>query len=294
MSIRFKTFITELNVIPGNATAVVQGIAGRFPNTVKRATGSDLGFVVNAKKEDKINTQKPEAKRKLETDALKKVVRSDEYRNASEEERSKMLETGISSIGDNPSIEGSDAEFRVRQDQRAKNIDRDVKARLAAMTPEEKEVEFNRAEADSAARSAARYEQGRKAAEGGQLSGMDDVRAMKDFFAKNRRDRNRNQSEILSQADRDIASMDKDPSTIYQGIDKLSNKTKPELDSFIKSKTPRQRARFVLGDQGVDVNDPTAVQREADRRSQMGDRYRNQSAIAKGQRIAKASFGKQP
>mgnify|MGYP000915867241 CR=1 FL=1 len=74
-----------------------------------------------------------------------------------------MLETGISSIGDNTSIGGSDAEYRVRQDQRAKNIEKDVKARLAAMTPEEKEVEFNRAEgvkddATAAEKAAARAE----------------------------------------------------------------------------------------------------------------------------------------
>lgn len=89
-------------------------------------------------KEDEINAQKPEAKRKLETDALKKVVRSDEYKNASEEERSKMLETGISSVGDAPSIEGSDAEFRVSQDQRAKNIDSQTRKDFESMTPEEK------------------------------------------------------------------------------------------------------------------------------------------------------------
>jgi len=138
MNTRFKTFIAEVNVIPGNAATVVQGIAGRSPNTFKRATGSDLGFVVNAKKEDKINAQKPEAKRKLETDALKKVVRSDEYKNASEEERSKMLETGISSVGDTPSIEGSDAEFRVSQDQRARNIDSQTRKDFESMTPEER------------------------------------------------------------------------------------------------------------------------------------------------------------
>ena len=186
-----------------------------------------------------------------------------------------------------------------------------MKARLAAMTPEEKEVEFTRAESDSAARSAARYEQGRKAAEGGQLSGMDDVSAMKDFFAQKRRTWNKITEPIRTQSSRDIASFDKNPRPKYRGIDALSKLSKSEIDSLIKSRSQEEKFKFVYRDQGIDTDDPAAVQREHDRRSKISSKVIN---TLQGQKIArddwseimagrpaesglkgsKASFGNQP
>ncbi len=285
MSIRFKTFITELNVIPGNAATVVQGIAGRFPNTFKRATrddqpegtplssprtsekdrGSDLGFVVNAKKEDEINAQKPEAKRKLETDALKKVVRSDEYKNASEEERSKMLETGISSVGDAPSIEGSDAEFRVSQDQRAKNIDSQTRKDFESMTPEEKMLTPDEMRKQGLIGS--KYGQKKSVSTGRpvnpnnpfgpKISTPDDKNSKYQYIPnKPRQYANRDRAKLFAAQD--------DLSTLKQGIG--------------------DRAR-----QRIQRDSPILNQADRDIAS-----MNRETATAKRQSIAKASFGKQP
>lgn len=93
-----------------------------------------------------VTTPSPVVKQKLETDALRKVTSSPEYASASPEERSRMLERGLQSIGDNPvgaadqftSQEDRDAAYSTAQDVRAQNIDRDIQSQMANLSDEER------------------------------------------------------------------------------------------------------------------------------------------------------------
>ena len=230
------------------------------------------------RRRDAIEAEKPHTRREMEMDALRTTTSSDAYKNASEEERSKMLDNALElrSVGDNVNRNMSDAEFSVAQDVRGENIRRDTRTRLDAMSPEDRQSEFDRVNRKFDQDTEARYQRGRRAAQGGKLSSMDDVRAMKDFFARNRRDYRDATRDLLGQAERDIdssqryaenrtdAELERLKSGNLRGM-QFGARTKDEPNKMSDAEI-RDRKEFIMQDQGVNIYDPNAVQSEKERR----------------------------
>jgi len=237
-------------------------------------------------KQDAIKAEKPKAREKMEMDALRKTTSSDAYRNASEEERSNMLDKSMElrSVGDNPSMNMSDAEYNVAQDVRGENIRKDTRAKLDAMSPEERQAEFDRVNTKFDQDKEARYQRGRKAAQGGKLSSMNDVRAMGDYFASNRRDYKKVADPIMAAARKDIDSSqryaenrtDAEFERLKQGNlrgMRFDPRSEGEPNKMSDAEI-RDRKEFIMQDQGVNIFDPKSVQAERERRQVLAGQTR--------------------
>ena len=229
---------------------------------------TDREYYDAAMKQDALKAEKKKIRSKMEMDSLKKTVRSDSYRNASQSERQNMIDKSyqLRSVGDNPNINMSDAEFSVAQDVRRENISRDMDAKLAAMTPEQRQASYDK-------RSAARYERGRKAAQGGPITSMGDVRAMKDYFASNRKDYKNIAAPVMKQA--------------KQAIKVMSN-----LDPKVNN-TPTKIATSVFKSRGIDTKNPDLVKFERERRQVLAGQTRVglDNLLRKRMGMNKAGFG---
>lgn len=232
---------------------------------------TDREYYDAAMKQDALKAEKKKIRSKMEMDSLKKTVRSDAYRNASQSERQNMIDKSyeLRSVGDNPNINMSDAEFDVAQDIRGENIRKDTRTKLDAMTPEQRQASYDETEA----RSAARYETGRKAAQGGKLSSMDDVRAMKDYFASNRSDYKNIAAPVMKQAKQDI---------------KVMSNLDPKVNN-----TPTKIATSVFKSRGIDTKNPDLVKFERGRRQVLAGQTRVglDNLLRKRMGMNRAGFG---
>ena len=258
---------------------------------------------------DAMKAQDAKKREEMEIEALKKTTRSNSYGNASEEERSKMLETGISSIGNDPSTSSSNAEFRVRQNQRAKNIDTQTQNDFNSMTPDQKMLSPD--EMRKRGLIASKYGQTKSVSTGrplnpnnpygpkistpddkdtkyqyrpdkpiqypnnsrGQLfAAQDDLSNLKQGIRDRRAERASRDSSINSQANRDIYSAQKFPGTAG------------DLNRHQRPLRANEKSRLMLQDQGVDVNNPMALARESGRRQNMLSTFQRQTAIARANR----------
>ena len=144
-------FSLREQAIPMNTAASVNAsIASAYPETV-RAQGERQSQFVNAversNEEDK-KKKKGEIEQKSGEDVLRRVTSSQEYADASEEERGKMLDAALQSRGDDPSAfanqyGGSDsnaqrAAYSLAQDTRRQNIDLDVQSQMSQLSDEER------------------------------------------------------------------------------------------------------------------------------------------------------------
>tara|TARA_X000001388_G_scaffold43857_2_gene30964 strand:+ start:2100 stop:2954 length:855 start_codon:yes stop_codon:yes gene_type:complete len=204
------------------------------------------------------------AKEDLQQKGLEDVVRSDAYRDASDEERDKLLDDAMNLRGVAGATRGTQtdpnvdmATFRAISQQRGENVMADTRAELAQMSPEEKERSFQDAMDRTTQSREADYARGRDAffsADGPQS--MADVDAMRRYFKSNRRDYGDATRDLFSQAQRDLTSAEKDP--VFG-----PPKTNTDL---------RRRMEFVMQDQGVDINDPDALKAETERRKILADK----------------------
>lgn len=263
MTKRFKTFILEEYTSSDGVT----------PMTAREK-------YAEYQEQDALKVEKKKVRERMEIDALRKTTSNDAYRNASEEERSKMLNTSLElrDIGDNPSTPGrTKAEYSVAHDIRGENIGRDTRAKLKAMSPEERQAEFNRVIKQHDDRREKSYQRGKKAAHGGKLSSMDDVRAMKDFFAQNREQYRKAIHPIFSQSARDNASEEKyEKNRTPAQLEKLKkgelrgmkfDLENPTQSTKLNDAEVRDRREFVMQDQGVDITDRAALEKERVRRA---------------------------
>lgn len=142
-------FSVNEQAIPMNvSTNVTRAVATAYPETTRRASGSNSTLVdrVQVANQQERDAAAPEVKEKLQTDALKRVTSSPEYASASEEERTKMLERGLQSIGDDPVATSNqftspaerDAAYSTSQDTRSQNIDQDIQSQMAGLSDEER------------------------------------------------------------------------------------------------------------------------------------------------------------
>jgi hypothetical protein len=144
-------FSLREQVIPMNTAASVNAsIASAYPETVRAQGTAASNFVdrVQYQNEEDKKKKKSEIEQKSGVDALRRVTSSQEYADASEEERSKMLDAALQSRGDDPAAfanqyGGSDsnsyrAAYSLAQDTRRQNIDRDVQSQYSQLSDEEK------------------------------------------------------------------------------------------------------------------------------------------------------------
>ena len=252
----FNKDIFETHIQNSNSNNIMS--AGRIaPFSLNEQGKTNREKYDEYQRQDRANAAKSEVKIDLQKDALKRVVGSPEYANASQEERQKMMDRGMSSVGDDPNKAASSyddpdksaAAFDVAQDARAQNIKRETGEKLAAMTPEQRDQEYQRVNTA--------WDR-RMSTAGDSVKTMADVSDLRTKLSYDRANRARIAAPVLSAAKRDLGSAVKD-----------SGRQDP-----YRPPNPRERSKFILRDQGVNVNDPVAVQREKVRRQVIGGQYR--------------------
>lgn len=209
---------------------------------------------------DKEKADTKKAKEDLQRKGLEDVVRSDAYRDASDEERDRLLDDAMNLRNVPGATRGTQtdpnvdmATWRAISQQRGENVMADTRAELAQMSPEEKEKSFQDAMDRTTQSREADYARGRDAffsADGPQS--MADVDAMRRYFKSNRRDYRDATRDLFDQSRRDFASAEKDKDAVG-GPPRTNAET-------------RRRAEFIMKDQGVDIKDPKALQAETERR----------------------------
>jgi len=144
-------FSLREQAIPMNTAASVNAsIASAYPETVRAQGTTASNFVdrVQYQNEEDIKKKKAEIQQKSNEDALRRVTSSQEYADASEEERGKMLDAALEGRGDDPSAFANQygesdsnsyrAAYSLAQDTRRQNIDRDVQSQFSKLSDEEK------------------------------------------------------------------------------------------------------------------------------------------------------------
>jgi hypothetical protein len=233
---------------------------------------------------DKEKADTKKAKEDLQRKGLEDVVRSDAYRDASDEERDKLLDDAMNLRGVAGATRGTQtdpnvdmATFRAISQQRGENVMADTRAELAQMSPEEKERSFRDAMDRTRRDREADYARGRDAfmsTDGPQSMG--DVAAMRRYFKSNRRDYRDATRDLFSQAESDIDSSQRyaeNRTDAELERLKLGNLRGMQFDPRSEDKPNkmsdaeiRDRKEFIMQDQGVNIYDPDALKAERERR----------------------------